>query len=137
MSKSLSQTLASQLIVLKDYIRFLLPQVSTKDQDKEKSKSKEGKLVRLLLAKGRCWTGTWQRALKTTGFLLVKDRRFEKHHFIKLKLFQRLSFYRLLSSLLRWLTQLSLPASTTMTAKIFLCLFCLKSYCAVLLSWKM
>ena len=56
---------------------FHLPQVL--DQDKEKmtkvegSKSKNGRLV---MARGRCWTGTWKKTLEITGFLVdqgIKD----------------------------------------------------------------
>ena len=50
------------------------------DQDKEKtakekdSKSKKGRLVGLVMARGRCWTGAWKRALEITGFLaIIKD----------------------------------------------------------------
>ena len=46
------------------------------DQDKEKtakvenSKSKKGRMVGLVMARRRCWTGAWKRALEITGFLV-------------------------------------------------------------------
>ena len=46
------------------------------DQDKKKmpeleeSNSKNGKLFGLVMARERCWTGTWKRALEITGFLV-------------------------------------------------------------------
>ena len=55
------------------------------DQDKEEmpnveeSKSKNGRLSGLVMARGRCWTGTWKRALEITGFLVdqeIKDLTF-------------------------------------------------------------
>ena len=54
-------------------------------QDKEKmpiaeeNKSKNGRLFGLVMARGRCWTGTWKRALEITGFLVdqgIKDLNF-------------------------------------------------------------
>ena len=57
------------------------------DQDKEKmpkveeSKSKNGRLFGLAMARGRCLTGAWKRALEITGFLVdqgIKDLTFQE-----------------------------------------------------------
>ena len=64
-------------------ILFLLPQVLDQDKEKmqkvEESNSKNGRLFGLVMARGRCWTGTWKRALEITGFLVdqgIKDQTF-------------------------------------------------------------
>ena len=36
----------------------------------EESKSKNGRLFGLVMARGRCWNGAWKRALEITGFLV-------------------------------------------------------------------
>ena len=60
-----------QVSNIKDHFTFPLSQIL--DQDKEKtakvedSKSNKGKLVGLVMAKERCWTGAWKRALEITG----------------------------------------------------------------------
>ena len=43
-----------------------------KDQDQERmegSQSTKERVVGLAVARGKCWTGTWKRALRITGFL--------------------------------------------------------------------
>ena len=67
----------------KDFILFLLQQVLDRDKEKmpklEESKSKSGRLLGLVMARGRCWTGAWKRALEITGFLVdqgIKDQTF-------------------------------------------------------------
>ena len=45
----------------------------------EESKSKNERLLGLVMARGRCLTGTWKRALEITGFLVdqgIKDLTF-------------------------------------------------------------
>ena len=45
----------------------------------EESNSKNGRLFGLVMARGRCWTGTWKRALEITGMLVdqgIKDLTF-------------------------------------------------------------
>ena len=131
---------------VKKFILFPLSQVL--DQNNEKmpklEESNSGRLFWLVMARGRCWTGAWKRALEITGFLVdqgIKDRTFGSYkkistlsaYFFKMKSFQRLGLYQSLSSLPWWLTQWSLPSSTTMMAEILLCLYCLKSYCSMLL----
>ena len=41
----------------------------------EGSQSTKERVVGLAVARGKCWTGTWKRALRITGFL--DNRRFE------------------------------------------------------------
>ena len=44
-------------------------------------KSKNGRLFGLVMARGRCLTGTWKRALEITGFLVdqgIKDLSFRE-----------------------------------------------------------
>ena len=46
----------------------------------EESKSKNGR-AGLVMARGRCWTGTWKRALEITGFLVdqgIEDLTFRE-----------------------------------------------------------
>ena len=68
-----AKVVPQQVANIKDCFTFPLSQIL--DQDKEKtakekdSKSKKGKLVGLVMARGRCWTGAWKRALEITGFL--------------------------------------------------------------------
>ena len=64
---------------------FLLPQVLDQDKEKmpkaEESKSKNRRLFGLVMARGRCWTGAWKRALEITGFLVdqgIKDLTFRE-----------------------------------------------------------
>ena len=67
-----AKVVPQQVANIKDYFTFPLSQIL--DQDKEKtakvedSKSKKGTLVGLVMARGRCWTGAWKRALEITGF---------------------------------------------------------------------
>ena len=47
----------------------------------EESKSKNGRLFGLVMARGRCCTGAWKRALEITGFLVdqgIKDLTFRE-----------------------------------------------------------
>ena len=49
-----------------------------KDQDQERmegSQSTKERVVGLAVVRGKCWTGTWKRALRITGFL--DNQRFE------------------------------------------------------------
>ena len=69
--------------VKKKVILFLLPQVLDQNKEKipkvEESKSKNERLLGLVMARGRCWTGAWKRALEITGFLVdqgIKDLTF-------------------------------------------------------------
>ena len=63
-----------QVANIKDYFTFPLSQILVQEKEKttkvEDSKSKKGKLVGLVVARGRCWTGAWKRALEITGFLV-------------------------------------------------------------------
>ena len=50
----------------------------TKDQDQERtegSQSTKERVVGLAVVRGKCWTGTWKRALRITG--LQDNQRFE------------------------------------------------------------
>ena len=45
----------------------------TKDRDQERmegSQSAKERVVGLAVARGKCWTGAWKRALEITGFLV-------------------------------------------------------------------
>ena len=47
----------------------------------EENKSKNGRLFGLVMARGRCWTGAWKRALEITGFLVdqgIRDLTFRE-----------------------------------------------------------
>ena len=57
------------------------------DQNKEKmpkleeSKTTNERLLGLVIARGRCWTGSWKRALEITGFLVdqgIRDLTFRE-----------------------------------------------------------
>ena len=53
---------------------FPLSQVLNQKKDKmpklEESKTTNERLLGLVIARGRCLTGTWKRALEITGFLV-------------------------------------------------------------------
>ena len=65
-----------QVANIKDCFTFPLSQIL--DQDKEKtakekdSESKKGRLVGLVVARGRCWTGAWKRVLEITGLFVYQ-----------------------------------------------------------------
>ena len=47
----------------------------------EERESKNGKMFGLVMARGRCWTGAWKRALEVTGFRVdqgIKDLTFRE-----------------------------------------------------------
>ena len=69
--------------VKKKVILFLLSQVLDQNKEKilkvEESNSTNERLLGLVMARGRCWTGAWKRALEITGFLVdqgIKDQTF-------------------------------------------------------------
>ena len=41
-----------------------------KEEEKTESKPKKENTGGLVIARGKCWTGTWRRALEITGFLV-------------------------------------------------------------------
>ena len=53
---------------------FPLSQVLDQNKEKmpklEESKTTDERLLGLVIARGRCWTGAWKRALEITGFLV-------------------------------------------------------------------
>ena len=72
------------LPVRKHFVKkiILLPLPKVLDQNKEKmpkleeNKTTNGRPFGLVMARGRCWTGAWKRALEITGFLVdqgIKD----------------------------------------------------------------
>ena len=72
-----------QKYFVKKIILFLLPQVLDQNKEKmpklEESNSTNERLLGLVMARGRCWTGSWKRALEITGFLVdqgIKDLTF-------------------------------------------------------------
>ena len=72
-----------QKYFVKKIILFLLPQVLDQNKEKmpklEESNSTNERLLGLVMARGRCWTGAWKRALEITGFLVdqgIKDLTF-------------------------------------------------------------
>ena len=69
-----ARVVPQQVANIKDYFTFPLSQILDQDKVKtakvEDSKSKKGRMVGLVIAKDRCWTGVWKRALETTGFLV-------------------------------------------------------------------
>ena len=74
-----------QKYFVKKIILFLLPQVLDQNKEKmpklEESNSTNERLLGLVMARGRCWTGAWKRALEITGFLVdqgIKDLTFRE-----------------------------------------------------------
>ena len=74
-----------QKYFVKKIILFLLPQVLDQNKEKmpklEESNSTNERLLGLVMARGRCWTGSWKRALEITGFLIdqgIKDLTFRE-----------------------------------------------------------
>ena len=72
-----------QKYFVKKIILFPLSQVLDQNNEKmpklEESNSTNERLLGLVMARGRCWTGAWKRALEITGFLVdqgIKDRTF-------------------------------------------------------------
>ena len=74
-----AKVVPQQVANIKDYFTFPLSQILDQDKEKmpkvEESKSKNGRLFGLVMARGRCWTGTWKRALEITGFLVDQGIR--------------------------------------------------------------
>ena len=68
-----------QKYFVKKIILFPLSQVLDQNNEKmpklEESNSTNERLLGLVMARGRCWTGTWKRALEITGFLV--NQRFK------------------------------------------------------------
>ena len=74
-----------QVANIKYYFTFPLSQILDQDKEEmpkvEESKSKNGRLFWLVMARGRCWTGAWKRALEVTGFRVdqgIKDLTFRE-----------------------------------------------------------
>ena len=74
-----------QKYFVKKIILFPLPQVFDQNKEKmpklEESKTTDERLLGLVIARGRCWTGAWKRALEITGFLVdqgIKDLNFRE-----------------------------------------------------------
>ena len=63
-----------QKYFVKKIILFPLSQVLDQNNEKmpklEESNSTNERLLGLVMARGRCWTGAWKRALEITGFLV-------------------------------------------------------------------
>ena len=74
-----------QKYFVKKIIKFPLPQVLDQNNEKmprvEENKTTNEKLFGLAMARGRCWTGAWKRALEITGFLVdqgIRDLTFRE-----------------------------------------------------------
>ena len=80
-----AKVVPQQVANIKDCFTFPLSQILDQDKEKmpefEESNSKNGRLFGLVMGRGRCWTGTWKRALEITGFLVdqkIKSMTFRR-----------------------------------------------------------
>ena len=74
-----------QKYFVKKIILYPLPQALDQNNEKipklEESKTTNERLLGPVMARGRCWTGAWKRALEITGFLVdqgIKDLTFRE-----------------------------------------------------------
>ena len=77
--------LSVQKYFVKKIILFPLSQVLDQNNEKmpklEENNSTNERLLGLVMARGRCWTGAWKRALEITGFVVdqgIRDLTFRE-----------------------------------------------------------